>query len=357
MKATLNRIELLKALGMLKTVIPNRSIMPIITKVAIRATKGKLELQGTDLDVNVVSSCKATVDKQGAVCVPIRTMESFVKNVKSETVTIAMPDKKHLKLTAGASITLDGMDIADFPPIQAVKGKFCTIVNLDQALKEVSYAVSKDDARPALNGISFTPNKGKLELASADGFRLAVTNIKAKMAKKAEAKSFILPLTASNIIERYMPGKIEVFRTEDTISFVNNGTVMTARLIIGTFPGYNEVIPTNGSSFTFDSDDMKSALAIVSGTVSNGIVRLRTKTTNLVVSTVDEDVGETSTDIKSTGRCKIAFNTKYLKDVLNRVEGTVKAKANIKGGSPVLIKYKDTIHVIMPMFVQWQKSK
>ncbi len=354
MEATINRVELLKTLGRLRGLIPNRSSLPIITRVAISAIKGKIELRGTDLNVFVTSSCKADVSKDWAICVPIKTLEPFLKHVKAETATMTMPDKTHLKIKAGASITLEGVDIADFPNIQVIKKKFCSVVNLDQALKEVSYAASGDQDRPVLTGISFIPGKGNLEICSADGFRLAITTIEAKMSKGVELKPFIMPKAATNIIEKYMPGNVEIFKAEETMSFVNNGTVMTAMLIQGSYPNYKQVIPKIATSFTFDSEGMKNALGIISATLGiTGIVRLRTKKGELVVSSFDKEDGGTSTTIPSTGKCKVAVNVKYIKDVLNRIKGAVKASTNMSGSAPVLIKHKDTIHVIMPMFVQW----
>jgi len=357
MNATINRVELLKALGKVKGAIPSRGTLPIITRVAILATQGKIELQGTDLEVFVTLSCKADVTKDGGVCVLIKTLEPFLKNVKTETVVITMPDEKHMTIKAGASITVDGMDIADFPNIQKVKEKFCSVVNLDNILKEVGYAVATEEKRLSLTGISFIcdEKEGKLELCSADGFRLVIGSIKTEMFAQ-EPKSFILPKAAANIIEKHMPGNVEIFRAEESMSFMNDNIVMTTKLIQGNYPDYRQIIPKNTTYFTFDSSEMKRALNIVSATTSSNIVRFKATKDSLVVSTFDKEVGETSTTVPSTGMCKIAFNIKYLRDVLNRIEGTVFASADINGTKPVLIKNNDIVHVIMPMFVQWGKD-
>ncbi|MFO7774130.1 MAG: DNA polymerase III subunit beta [Dehalococcoidia bacterium] len=350
MRATTQRMALLETLGKVKSAVPGKHLLPVCTSVLIRAGGGEVTLVGTDLDVMLTASCKATVTRQGAVAVPPRALEAFLKGTKADTVALSLVNKKFLKIEAEATTTLEGFEAENFPPALGVEGKAAEVTGLASALKGISYAMAKEDvSRPVLTGVCFTPDKGRIALAASDGFRLAETSVKVK----GQLAQTIVPGKAVQLIEKLMPGKVSIHRDEKYISFIGDGLVLTTMFTYGTYPNYKQVIPKNGSPLTVDSAALKDALSLAAITLpDNNAVRLRTKGSNLVVSTKNDEKGETEAKVPAKGRVKIAFDARYFKDVLARASGPITLRTK-NAQSPGVVKQNGTVHVLMPMHVEW----
>jgi len=357
MRATTQRRAFLETLGKVKSAVAVKHTIPVMGAVLIRAGGGQVTLTGTNLEVALTASCKANVSRQGAIAVLPKTLEAFLKAVKAETVTLSLVNKKLLRVEAGATTVLEGFEAQDFPEVQGVRGKAVEVTGLADALKQVSYAMAKGDgSRPVLEGVHFTPENGTVVLAAADGFRLAETKVKAK----GQFEQTIVPSMAVQLIEKLMPGKVSIHRAKNGkstkyphISFVGDGLVLTAMVTMGTYPNYKQVIPKGGSLLTVDKGALKNALDVVSITLpDNEAVRFQTRGGNLVVSTKNEEKGETEIKVPAKGKAKIAFNIHYLRDVL--AKASEQAILRIRDAqTPGVVKQNGTIHVLMPMFVQW----
>jgi len=356
MRATTQHGALLETLGKVKSAVAVKHTLPVLGAVLIRAYGGQLTLTGTNLEVALTASCKANVGRQGAIAVLPKTLEAFLKAVKAETVTLSLVDKTHLKVEAGATTTLEGLDPQEFPDVQGVRGKAVEVTGLANGLNQISYAMAREDSRAVLNGVSFKPENGSVVLAAADGMRLAVTKVKAK----GQFEKAIVPARAVQLIERLMPGKVSIHRAKDGkstkyphISFVGEGLVLTAMITQGTYPNYEQIIPKGGSLLTVDKGALKNALDVVSVTLpSNNIVRFQTRGGNLVVSTMDEGTGETEIKVPAKGKAQIAFDMRYVRDLLAKVSEHFILRFK-DAQSPGVVKQNGTIHVLMPMFVQW----
>lgn len=351
MRATTQRKALLETLGRVKSAVPSRATLPVCTSVLIRAGGGMVTITGNDLGMCLTGSCKATLSKQGAVCAMPKELEAFLKAVTADQVTLSLAGKKALKVEAGsATSTLEGYEAKDFPPVPGVKGKAVEFTNLGKALKEVSYARAKDDLRPVLEGVCFAPVAHGVELAAADGFRLALTTAKSKGSLVSQV---IVPGKEVDLIQRLMLGKVSVHQGPETISFVDEGMVLTVRPIEGTFPNYKQIIPKNGSPLTVDCKQLRNALKVVTVIkTAKNLVRLQTKGKALIVSVQDDEKGKSEARVPAKGKAKIGFDADYLKDLLTRLDGQFTLRTT-SPQSPGVVKQNGTTHVLMPMAVQW----
>ncbi|MCJ7576717.1 MAG: DNA polymerase III subunit beta [Dehalococcoidia bacterium] len=357
MRATTKRGALLETLGKVKSAVAARHTLPVLGAVMIRVGGGQLTLTATNLEVSLTAFCKATVTREGAIAVLPKTLEAFLKAVKSETVTLSLVNNKLLRVEAGAVTTLEGFEAQEFPDVPGVRGKAVEVRGLADALKQISYAMASDDSRPVLKGVCFAPGKGTVVLCAADGFRLAETKVKAK----GSIEQTVVPSTAVQLIEKLMPGKVSIHRKKEdgqsdkypTISFVGDGLVLTAMAIQGTYPNYKQVIPRNGSPVTMDSKALREALNLVSITLpDNNVVRMQSQRGNVILSTKNEERGETQVKVPAKGKVKIAFNAEQLKGLLSRTSGAITLRTT-SAQSPGVVRQNGTIHVLMPMFVEW----
>jgi DNA polymerase-3 subunit beta len=356
MRATLQRGALLETLGKVKSAVAPKSTLPVLHNVLIRAGGGQVTLTGTDLEVALTASCKASVSRQGAIAVLPKTLETFLKAVKADIVTLSLVDKTHLKVEAGAVTTLEGFEAQDFPPVPGVRGTPVVVIGLANALKQISYALAKEEDRPVLTGVCITPEDGGAYLVACDGLRLAETKVKVK----GYVQQTIVPGKAVQLIERLMPEKVSIHRTKGggkagkrpSISFVGDGMVLTAMAIQGKYPDYKNVIPKNGSPLTVDSKVLMEALKVVSITLpDNSAVRFRAGRGKLIVLAKNEQ-GETEVKVPAKGKVQIALRVDQLKDLLAKTSGMITLRTS-SPKSPGVVRQNGTVHVLMPLFVEW----
>lgn len=349
MRATTSRKALLETLGKVKSAV-SRSSLPISNSVLIRSGGGQVTATGHSLDFCLTTSCKAAVSQVGAVCTPPKELETFLKAVNAEKVILYSVGNSSLKVEAGKTSTaLHGFDAKDFPPIPGIKGKGVEVSGLGKALKEVSYAVSKDEARPAFNGVCFTPVNSSIEMAATDGYRLGVTRVKTK---GTLARQVIIPSAVITLIEKLMSGKVSIHQTPNETSFIGDGLVLTTKPVNSTYPAYNHVIPKNGSPLTFSRTEMETALKVVTAVNPGSAVRLQTRAGMLTLQTIEMDRGVVEARIPARGKVKVAFNGNYLKDLLKRLEEKVTLRIK-DAQSPGVVRVNGTIYVLMPRNVAW----
>ena len=355
MKATVDRKEMVSALGEVKGIAPytKHNTLKVLGYVLLTAKKGGVSLTTTNLDASLRETVKADLDKGGSICAPIKDMEKILKTFTTEKVTLEATEKKVTFSGNGARVSFDAIDAEQFPPIPEVKGSPVVVDNLADLLKEVEYAMADEkDARPVLTGVCFNPGRGILELVAADGFRLAYTHTKPKGKLK---RQFILPAEAVKEIRRLMPGPVTIRDNGTDVSFESNGLVLVSRPVSGTFPNWNQLIPKGGTPFEIPVDKLREGLKMVLAIdPRGGIVRLKS-ITNIVLrlSAVNEDDGECDVSVPCKGKIQIAFNAKYLMELTGKIEDTMLMQFT-DGSSPVkIIGNGNTLHLLMPMFVQW----
>jgi len=355
MRATTQRGALLEILGKVKPAATIRTALPVIQSILIYAGGGELLFTGTDLEVTLTGRCKANVTRKGAIVVPPKMLEAFLKAVKAETVTLSVVDKHKLKVEAGAVTTIAGFEAKEFPSLPRVRGNPVEVNGLAGALKQVSYCMAQDEARPALTGVFFASENGNLVLTASDGLRLAETKVKAK----GELQQVIVPAKAVRLVEKLMSGKVMVHRSRQgrkgtspsTISFVNNGLVLTAMAVETQFPDYRHVIPRNGSPLVVENKALRDALDVLSVTLpDNNCVHLNARRGTLVMSTKHDEKGETEVKVPAKGKAEIAFDARFLKDILAKTDRTIRLQTT-GPRSPGLVKQNGTMHVLMPLFM------
>lgn len=352
MKATTQRGVLLEILGKVKAAVSSQAALPVCRTILLRAEKGRLSATANNLEACLTGACTATVGRTGAVCAPVKPLEAFLKAATTDLVTLSVVGKRQLRVDAGIVVTtLEGHEAEDFPPVPRAKGKAVQILGLPKALKEVAYAMATEESRPVLRGVCLNPTgNGKVELAASDGYRLAVTSVKAK---SSLGEQVIIPLSAVKLLTQLMPKNVTMTVTPKGVAFEGNGLALFSQRVDGKFPDYHQLIPKNGRVLKVDVGDLRKALSAVTAlNAGSGIVRLQTRGRQLILSAKDDEIGQTEARVPAKGWVKTAFNDRYLRDLLARLDGEVTLRTTT-AQSPGVVRQNGTSHVLMPMFVQW----
>jgi DNA polymerase III subunit beta len=152
------------------------------------------------------------------------------------------------------------------------------------------------------------------------------------------------------------------------VMFKLKNVEMVAQLIQGTFPNFSQLIPASYSSKAVAEVGeflRETRIASVFARDGSGIVRLvvtpgegvvpGTVTISAKADEVGDNEGKIDAAVEGDG-VKIAFNTKYLQDVLQALDGQIAMETTGPSSQGVFrpVGGKDEyVHVIMPMFVQW----
>ena len=369
--------NLARGLSTVQRAVNTRTTLPITQNVLISTDQSQLKLSATNLEIAITTWIGAQVEEEGSITIPARLLTEFVASLPSERIDIestAQPKGLALRC-ASFEAHINGTDAEDFPPIpnvdSGVVGKIDPKV-LRDAITHVAFAAATEDSRPVLTGVKVEITGDDFTFAAADGFRLAV--YKGKLAEAMpEEINFIIPSKAMQEVSRAIASQEELVEFTVTPNksqalFKLNNVEIVSQLIQGTFPNYSQLIPQSyGTRAVVGLDDFLRATrtASIFAKDGSGIVRLQMSggdngsTGRLRISSRAEELGDNQGEISAQVEgddSKIAFNAKYLSEVLDVLGSGEVALETTSPSSPGVLKQVNNdhyIHVVMPMFVQW----
>ena len=363
-----------KGLGIVGRAVATRTTLPITQNVLLATDQGRLKLTATNLEMAISTWIGATVEDEGDITLPARLLSEFVGSLQNEKVDMVTTNQPQaMTLTcARYEARIIGTDAGEFPPIPTVEDGVTAKISaavLKKAINLVVFAAATEESRPVLTGVKLELENDQFTLAAADGFRLAVHKDKLEE-PIAEATEAIIPARTLNELNRLLSDQTDTVElvlspTRGQALFRLKNVDVVSQLIQGAFPNYAQLIPqsyTTRAGLRVDECLRAARTAAIFARDSSGIVRLHIQAGppgSLQVLARAEEVGENSAEMDAEvegGEAKIAFNAKYLMDVLGVIGTDTVALEVTTPSSPGVIRPSDIenyIHVIMPMFVQW----
>jgi DNA polymerase-3 subunit beta len=373
MKITVERGAFLKALGHVQSVVERRNTIPILSNVMLEAAKGQLKLTATDLDIEIVESIPSDVLRNGAATAPAHMLYDIVRKlpdgaqVQAELLT---QEGGRLAVSSGSvRFELACLPKEDFPQMAAgaLPHRFrLPTEDLKRLIDKTRFAISTEETRFYLNGIYLHAAKdGKtptLRAVATDGHRLARLELELPDGA-SDMPGIIVPRKTVTELRRLLDdaeGAVDVSLSDTKIQFVSDGVELTSKLIDGTFPDYQRVIPaSNDKSLTLDSKEFAQSVDRVS-TISadkTRAVKLSIAKDKLTLSVINPESGTATEEVGATYSAtpiEIGFNARYLLDITGQIEGKDIRFLLSDAGSPTLIEDaedKGSLYVLMPMRV------
>jgi DNA polymerase-3 subunit beta len=377
MKLSCLQENLDRGLNVVGRAVAVRTTLPITNNVLLATDKSRLKLSATNLEMAISCWIGAKVEEEGAITVPARLLSEFISSLPTEKVDLVLsPQTKTVGLKcARFEARISGVDAKDFPPIPKVEGGISTKVEVEafkQAIAQVAFAAATEESRPVLTGVDAEFDGDTLTLAAADGFRLAVYKLPLAQAVTQKTE-VIIPARTLAELNRLMADQEEA--VEITVNpekgqamFKLKDIELVSQLIQGSFPNYSQLIPKKYTTKAVISvaDFLRATkTASIFARDGSGIVRLvvapgaEMKPGKVTVSARSEEIGDDVGEIDAMvegDEAKIAFNGKYLTDVLGVLNEAQVALETTNPSSPGVLKpvgVDNYIHVVMPMFVQW----
>ncbi len=372
MRVTIERSNLLKSLNHVHRVVERRNTIPILSNVLLRADGATLDLKATDLDLEVTEATPANIEQAGATTVPAHLLYDIVRKLPdgAEVLLALTPEGNAMNVASGRSkFTLQCLPDSDFPDLTA--GDFSHTFRLGSSdlkmlIDRTQFAISTEETRYYLNGI-FMHTIGeagalKLRAVATDGHRLARADIDAPAGSEG-MPGIIVPRKTVGELQKLVDDPdivVTVELSEAKIRFTIGGVLLTSKLIDGTFPDYQRVIPTgNDKELKIDCAPFASAVDRVS-TISSerGRAVKLTLSDGLLTLTVNNPDSGSATEELPVGYqnepLEIGFNAKYLLDITGQLSGSEAVFHLADPGSPTLVRdsaEEGALYVLMPMRV------
>ncbi len=372
MRLVIERGELLRALGHVTSVVERRTTIPILSNVLLKAKDTQLSFKATDLEREVVETIGADVGAAGAVTVPAHILHDIVRKLPdgSEVEIKSDAEKERLTIAAGqARFALQTLSPEDFPDVAAGEMTHAfdiSAADLKRLIEKTRFAISTEETRYYLNGIYLhTAKSGKAEVLRAvatDGHRLA--QVELELPKGAGGMpGVIVPRKTVHELHRLIEASgdtVHVSVSQSKIKFEIGTVTLTSKLIDGTFPDYERVIPQgNDKVLKVPNAEFMSAVDRVSTIASERgrAVKLNIAPDKLVLSVNNPDGGSATEEIGvdyASQPLEIGFNARYLLDIAGQLEGDEASFMLADPASPTMVRDagdEGALYVLMPMRV------
>lgn len=372
MKFTIERATLLKTLSHVQSIVEKRNTIPVLSNVRIEATEGDINFKATDMDTEITEIADAKVSQTGATTAPAHMLYDIVRKLSDGSdVEITFPDDKgQLTIASGRSkFSLSTIGVEDFPVISGDKLPINFVMPKDE-LKDVidrtQFAVSTEETRYYLNGVYMHAKKeGEakvLRVVATDGHRLACVESPLPQGAENLAGVIIPRKTVTEIRKLLDDSSVEnvtVSMSDNKVRFTLEDVTLTSKLIDGTYPDYERVIPTdNDKNLELKVKELASAVDRVSVVAERTrAIKVVTGPNKATIITSSPDLGSASEEIEAkydNDVLEIGYNFRYLLDILNEVKGDTVRISFTDGTSPSVIhdtSDSSAIYVLMPMRV------
>jgi len=373
MKLTIERGALLKSLNHVQSIVERRNTIPILSNVLMSAEGGRLGLTATDLDIEIVESTAADVIREGSTTAPAHTLYDIVRKLPdgSQVQLDFSQDDQRLTISAGRSrFTLACLPKEDFPAMSAGDLPYAFAVEtkaLARMIDKTRFAISNEETRYYLNGIFFHTAEAAaghhvLRAVATDGHRLARYQVDMPDGA-AGMEGVIIPKKTVGELRKLMDdaeGSIEIALSDTKIRFAFGDVSLISKLIDGTFPPYNRVIPTdNDKELRVVGSEFAEAVDRVStiSTEKSRAVKLNLEDDRMTLTVTNPDSGNATEELSvdyQAGALEIGFNAKYLLDITGQLDGDTARFMLADSGSPTVVHDGEddaALYVLMPMRV------
>ena len=373
MEFKLNSTELLKCLNHIYGIIEVRHTLPILSNIIIKTDDNKVNLSSTNLDIYCSESVNADVNIIGDTSVSAATLYEIVKRLPggSEVHISQNDDESLLLINCGRSkFKLSTIKTDDFPIINDSDLNInfvLTAQELSRMIDKTKFAISNEEARYYLNGIFFhkaeKDNISLLRAVATDGHRLAQYDIPLPQGAD-DIKGIIIPKKTIFELRKSLDdaeGDINISLNENKIKISFGQFKIISKVIDGTFPDYTKVVPKNNDKiFSTKTEDLKKAIDRVSAVAINEemkskAIKLMLSHNKLLLNVESQTKGFADEELDvnyNQDDVEIGFNSKYLIDICNEIDGEDINVSILDSISPAIIMDKsdeNSFFVLMPM--------
>jgi DNA polymerase-3 subunit beta len=362
-----SREAFLRVLTHVSSIVDSRSTIPILSNIYLKCDNNQIEIRSTDLDISIREFVSADSTKNGEATVSSRILTDIIRKTKKNSIVKCKLEGNRLIINSDNSVfELNALTADEFPkfvPLDPSNAFEITIQQMKRIFNKTKFAISAEETRYYLNGIYFhtisNGTKTTLRCVATDGHRLAKTEL--DLNSTFTIPGIILPRKFILQLDRILgdfEGKVKMICTDTQVSLEADNFIIISKLIDGTFPDYEKVIPvSNDKLLQVEAEPFFNAVDRVS-TVNQDktpTVKLHFENNNvkIMATSTDSNKGDEEVAANYTAdSLEILFNSKYILDLQDIIEGETMILELLNQSSPVIVKdTKDTssLYILMPM--------
>ncbi|MFB8634261.1 DNA polymerase III subunit beta [Enterococcus gallinarum] len=336
MKVTLNRTEFMQELQTVQRAISSKTTIPILTGVKLVLTDKGLTLTGSNADISIETflsvekeKVQMKIEQTGAIILQARFFSEIIRRLPDNTVTLEVIENNQVAITSGkANFTVNGLDADSYPHLPVVESQDRIEVPahiLNKIVNETVFAVSQHESRPILTGVHFVLENKKLLAVATDSHRLSQRVIPLE---SGEANfNIVIPGKSLTELSRSLTDEeeaIQISIMDNQVLFQTNTMKFYSRLLEGTYPDTNRLIPSSfNTEIEFSVPELLSAIeraSLLSHEGRNNIVRLSINEYSVILYGNSPEIGKVEEDLSyeqvSGEPLEISFNPDYMKAAL-----------------------------------------
>ena len=374
MKLTISRNELNEAIQHVSKAVAARTTIPILSGIKIDADDRGVTLTASDTDISIQSfipkettdKTVATIHRGGSVVLPAKFFVEIIRKLPSEEVHMEVGDRFQTSITSGAiDIQLVGLDPEEFPVLPVLEEDRVFSISGDQLktmIRQTVFAVSTNEATPILTGVLWNLQDGVFKFVATDRHRLATSSVSCEAAEDLRFSNVVISGKTLGELSKIIPDQdvlVDIVVAENQVLFKLGNVLFYTRMLDGTFPDTTRIIPTS-----FRTELVLGTKAL-SEAIDRAYLLSREEKTNIVrLTTTDSGGIEISSSSSELGRVqeqlavdelkgepvRIAFNSKYMLDVLKVVDSEQMFIGFTGAMSPIIIRPEgdSSLHLILP---------
>lgn len=357
--------QLVELIGKIQSIIPSKTVLPILSNILIEAEENSLTIKATDLTVSLILHTDAKVLKKGSTALPARKFFQLIRELTAPYVEIEATEDLNIIIKAGSSrFRLCGMDKNEFPKFPMLNQDTWFDIScqkLKEQLSQTVFAAARDENREALNGVLLVMENQKATFVATDGKRLAKNSCSIPF-EATESSQYVLPLKTIEEIIRLLDDNDEgkIVLMHDKIALETPNGCIISKLITKSYPDYQKVIPetSNLTHVRLHKEELITLLKQVSLfiTTTHPAALLTFESGILKLEAASNEVGDSNVSMPidyNSDPVQIAFNPLYFLDILRHGNDEVTNFYFSDAYNPGLFKDNpDSTYVLMPMRIK-----
>lgn len=352
MKFICEKQKLQEGISISSKAITGKTTMPILEGIYISAKDNQLKLIGSDMDVSIETMVDADIKEEGSIVIDSRIFGEIIRKLPNSEIIIETLENEIIQITCQKSVfNLVYMNGDEYPELPKINESLSVEVPqniLKSMIRGTSFAIAQDETRPILQGILFEVKDKKLNLVALDGYRLA---IRTEFLDNDNNIEVVIPGKTLNEVSRILEDISDIVKitfTDNHILFNLSNTKIISRLLDGKFVNYSSLLP---QEYKILLDVKKQELqncieraSLMAKDSNSNLIKLDIQEENMII-TSNSQLGKVREELNINlqgGEMQIAFNSKYLLDVLKNIEDDEVKLEMTSGVSPCVIKCKNT---------------
>ncbi len=336
MQFKVNSKELEKVISKVFPAVPTRTPVQILENFLFILEDGVLTIYGTDLEMSLKSSISVVSDGDFEGVVPARLFYETIRSLGDTSLVINIEERNRMRVVWDkGEVTISYIDKSEFPEVPSFPTESepdsplfsfsISGLDLKYAIDKTSFAVSKEEIRPAMMGTLFEFSGEGLRFVATDGHRLV--NLLYQNAATENEGNFIVAGNVTSILQRVLDEReVKVYFSKSHVSFILNDMELIARLISERYPDYKAVIPLENEYTLMVSpkellSSVKRMMLFTTGKMRK--IKLTLSPDKILLSAEDIDLGASGKEEVASSYdgepMEIGFNSSYLSEVLSHL--------------------------------------